>query len=143
MSKTQRLLLNLLQILFIVAAVLAWGHSLTLHALAGICFTFLSVWHLRLNRKMFVSIGKFFRAGVKNTKLKWQFQISILATSFWSIAIISGLLGLIAVFYTGDVEQAAFVHVHGVLARVGCVMVLIHIIQHHKHIAAYLAAGKV
>lgn len=131
-------MLNLLQLVMMIATVIAWGHSLALHVVAGASFALLSAWHLHLNKKMFVSIGKFFRAGAKDTKLKWQFQISILASSFWSIAIISGLLGLAAVFFTGDGDRAAFVHVHGVLARVGCVLVVIHVIQHFKHIAAYL-----
>jgi len=137
-NKTQRILLNVLQLFFMIAAIYSWDRNLMFHAFSGVTFTALTAWHLYLNKKMFITIGNFFRAGAKNSKLKWQFQVSIIASSFWSIAIIAGLLGLVSVSLTGSGEQASFVHVHGALARIGCLLVIIHAVQHYKQMKAYL-----
>ena len=137
-KKTVRFLLNLAQLIAMSAAVYTWDRNLTVHAISGALFAFLAVRHLQFNRRWFAFIGNFFREGAKNSRLKWQFYISLLSSIFWSLAILTGFLSLLAISSAVSTEQAAFVHIHGVLARLGCLIVLVHLVQHRKQINAYL-----
>ena len=137
-KKTTRFLLNLAQLIAMGAAVYSWDRNLTVHVIAGLVFAGLAVRHLQQNRRMFAFIGNFFKEGAKNSRLKWQFQLSLLASVFWCLAIFTGFFSLLTVTYSGNPNQAAFVHIHGVLTRLGCLIVIIHLVQHRKQISAYL-----
>ena len=120
------------------AAINTWDRNLTVHAVSGLIFAYLAVQHLQFNRRWFAFIGNFFREGAKNSRLKWQFYISLLTSVFWSMAILTGFLSILTLSSAVNSEQAAFVHIHGVLTRLGCVLVIVHLFQHRKQIGSYL-----
>jgi hypothetical protein len=109
--------------------------SPALHVLTGVACSFLFVIHFYLNRKAFAAFGK----GIKKIKplVKLKYLIDWLLIIIWGIAVILGFFALFS--YMGIINDIFdFKRLQGIFARVGGVLILIHIFQHGRQILSYI-----
>jgi len=124
-------------VVFIAIAMLGWRGHRPLHIFIGSACTLLFIIHVILNSRVLASFTKSIAKGKASVKIKLQCLIDYLLIIVWAITIITGFLALSARF-GGAASLLVFSRVHGVAAWVGCVIVLIHFIQHIKQIRSYL-----
>jgi hypothetical protein len=75
-------------------------------------------------------------AGKINQTVKGKYTIDVFLLVVWGIAIITGFLAIVP--YLNGIERSLFGRLHGITARLGLVLVVIHVIQHIPQIKSYL-----
>lgn len=132
--KALKIIINILMVAsLIICMPSSHNGDIFQHIIAGFTFTTLAILHFSLNRKWFMSISK----AIQLKKLKGstirQYIIDWLLITVWVFSIITGFLGLV---------NHVFVGMHGVSARLGCLLIIVHIFQHRKKIISYLSRRK-
>jgi hypothetical protein len=137
--KAVKIIVDIFMLFFIILSVVRWDGNPTFHIIVGSgCALFFTI-HFLLNIKPFAAMTKKF--GKLNGKIKLQYIVDLLLIIVWSVAIITGFIAIR--FYIGEAETAFKIgRVHGMFARVGCGLVLVHIIQHLKQIRSYFRRRK-
>jgi Flp pilus assembly pilin Flp len=122
-------------LLAVILSYIRWHGGPTSHTVAGIACSLLFAIHFWLNRKMFKVYCKSIKKLNKSTKLRYL--IDVLLVVVWSVAIITGFPALGV--YTGMIYESAFPfgRLHGVFARLGAVLIIVHVVQHSKQIKSY------
>jgi hypothetical protein len=134
-----KMIVNILMLIAVILSFRRFDGNPTVHVIAGIVCCVLFVIHYYLNRKTFTA----FRKGIRKLKtmVKLKYLIDWLLIIVWSIAIILGFIALFS--YLEIVESTSnFGRLHGVFARVGGVLILIHVFQHGKTILSYFKKKK-
>jgi len=132
--KLVKIVVDILMLIFLVLSLLRWSGDPTFHIIVGGIFIFLFIIHFILNAKMFIKMSeKFIQYKIK---LKLQYIVDSILILIWVIVTILGVLA--AINYLGNNPAIInFGRLHGVLGRVGCGFIGIHIIQHIKQIHSY------
>ena len=134
--KTAKIVVDILISVFLVLSFFRWEGNPSFHFTVGIaCALFFAI-HVCIHRKWMLSVTKSCLAGKLNKSLKARFIIDILLSIIWSVSIVTGFLA-IGSYVNGIESMAVFGRVHGLTARLGLVLVLIHIFQHRKQIKSY------
>jgi hypothetical protein len=139
-NKKIKIVVNILMLIAVILSYRRFDVNPTSHVIAGIICSLLFVIHFYLNRKTFTAFSK----GMKKLKLsvKLKYLIDWLLIIAWSIAIILGFFALLS--YLEILDTAFdFRRLHGVFARVGGVLILIHIFQHGRQFISYFKKKKV
>jgi len=97
------------------------------HFTVGIgCAIFFSA-HIFIHRKWIKAVTKSCLAGKLKKALMWKYIVNMLLLAVWGISIATGFLAIAL-----DVGG-----IHGITARIGAGLVVIHIIQHWPQIRSY------
>jgi len=106
------------------------------HYLLGLLFPVLLLIHIYLNRKWCITITKAFISGKPNQKTKRQYRTDLLLLVLWILVILSGFPAMGYAMGQGD-EFVIYKQIHVVLARIGSLVILIHLYQHKGQIYSY------
>ena len=134
--KVAKIIVDIFMLVFIILSVVRWDGDPTFHIVVGSgCILFFTV-HFLLNIKPLITMTKKFKK-IK-IKIKLQFIVDVFLIIVWGTAIITGFIDL--PFYIGEVTGIG--KLHGIFARVGCGISVIHLLQHYKQIWSYFKCKK-
>jgi len=128
--KTVKIIVDIFMLVFIILSVVRWDEDPTFHIIAGSGCALVFVIHFLVNIKPFATMTK--KCRKLNAKIKQQYIVDLLLIIVWCVAIITGFIAI--PFYLDDETIYRIGRVHGIFARVGCGLVVIHIFQHLKQI---------
>jgi len=132
-----KIIIDILMLLLIILSFASWYSAPTFHIIAGSACTLLFAIHVLLNRKWLESVTKNFKTGKVTARAKRLYIIDFLMIIVWGIATITGFLAIPS--YINETENTfGAIVIHGVSARFGCILVVVHIFQHMGQIRSYL-----
>jgi len=133
--KPVKIIVDISMIVFIVLSLLRWDGDPTFHITVGSVFAVLFIVHFILNIRPFIKMAEKF--GNLKVQIKLQFIVDILLIIIWSVVLVAGIIAAINYHNTGTFSHELG-RLHGVLGRIGCGFIGIHIIQHLKQILSYV-----
>jgi len=137
-SKRTKIIVDILMTVFLILSFIRWEvANFAFHAIVGIGCTLFFGMHIFIHRKWIVAMTKSCFAGTLSPALKWKCFVNMLLLVLWSISIVTGFIA-IAPFLNNPESVSVWGSLHGVTARIGVVLVVVHIIQHWSQIKAYL-----
>ena len=136
--KITKIIVDILMLFFVALSLIRQRGDPTFHIVVGSIFAVLFITHFILNAKTFISMSK--KLGKLKTSMKLQYGVDVVLLLIWSIVVITGII--IALNMSIDSSIRGISRFHGVLGRVGCGFILIHIIQHIKQIKSYFKVKK-
>ena len=127
---------------FLILSFVRWEASnFAFHAIVGIGCTLFFAIHIFIHRKWIKAVTKSLFAGKLNKALRWKYVIDVFLLVFWGVSIVTGFLA-IAPFLDGAGGLAVWGRLHGITARIGLALVVVHAIQHWPQIRSYLGMKK-
>ncbi|MCL2378727.1 MAG: hypothetical protein FWC77_06350 [Defluviitaleaceae bacterium] len=137
-SKTTKIIVDILMTVFLALSFVRWDNSnFAFHAIVGTgCALFFTV-HVCIHSRWLMAVTKSLLAGTIKKSLKWKYAVNILLLVVWGISIAAGFLA-VGYFSFGIGGMAVFSSIHGLTARVGLVLVVIHVFQHVPQIKSYM-----
>ena len=137
--KVTKIVIDILMLVFVILSLLRWSGDPTFHIIIGGSFCLLFIVHFLLNIKIFVSMTK--KLGKLKLLLKLQYAVDMVLLIIWSIVTVAGVIAAINYLSAGS-SVGGIGRLHGILGRVGCGFIGIHIIQHIKQILSYFKLKK-
>jgi len=137
--KLAKILVDIAMLVFLVLSLLRWSGDPTFHIVVGSIFSILFITHFLLNTKTFIAMSKKLRK--LKLLLKLQYAIDIILIMVWLVVIVAGIIAAVG-YINVDSATRGIGRLHGMLGRIGCGFILIHIIQHTKQIRSYFKTKK-
>ncbi|MCL2367555.1 MAG: hypothetical protein FWC72_01020 [Oscillospiraceae bacterium] len=141
-SKRAKIIVDILMTIFLILSFIRWEDSnFAFHAIVGIgCTLFFSL-HIFIHRKWIKAVTKSCFAGKLNKALKWKYIVDMLLLVVWGISIVTGFIAVVP-FLGEGAGVSLCARLHGITARIGLGLLLIHVIQHLPQIKSYLGIKK-
>ena len=139
-NKITKIIVDILMTVFLALSFVRWEGDPTFHLIVGTACTLFFIIHICIHRKWLRAVTKSWLDGKLNKPTKEKYTIDVLLLAVWGIAIITGFLAIAP--YIAGVERSVFGRLHGIFARLGLLLVVIHIIQHRTQIASYFKRNK-
>jgi len=130
-------------IVFLTLSFIRWdglGGAIYHFIVGSACALFFSV-HVFIHRKWIRATTKSCFAGKLNKALRGKYIVNILLLVVWAISIIAGFVAIVPFLSETD-GVTGLGRLHGVTARIGLALVIVHIIQHIPQIKSYLGINK-
>jgi len=141
-NKNTKVLVDLLMTIFLILSFVRWeAANFAFHAIVGIGCTLFFALHILIHRKWIASVTKSCLAGKLNPSIKWKYIVNMLLLAFWAISIVTGFLAIIP-FSDEAGGRSLWGGLHGITARIGLLLVVVHAIQHWPQIRSYLGIRK-
>ena len=137
--KFAKIIVDIFMLVFIVLSLLRWDGDPTFHIAAGSIFAILFIMHFVFNFRPFIKMTEKF--GKLKIQIKLQYIVDVLLILVWTIVLVAGIIAAFNYLSTGSLSHGLG-RFHGVLGRIGCGFIGIHIIQHIKHICSYFKVKK-
>jgi len=137
--KLVKIIIDITMLVFMVLSLLRWDSDPTFHIVAGSVFATLFIIHFLLNAKTFVSMSKKF--GKLKAQMKLQYIVDTILILIWIVVMVAGIIAAVSYINT-DSTLHGIGRLHGMLGRIGCGFILIHIIQHIKQICSYFKVSE-
>ena len=136
-SKSTKIIVDVLMTIFLALSFVRWEGDSTFHFVVGTGCTLFFALHICIHRKWLKSVTKSLLAGKLTGSLKGKYIVDVLLLAFWGISIAAGFLAVGYYVYAVESMQV-FGRLHGITARLGLALVIIHIFQHRGQIRSYL-----
>jgi len=137
--KPVKIIVDIFMLASLALSLLRWSGDPTFHIIVGGSFCLFFTVHFLLNIKMFMSMTKKF--GMLKFIMKLQYSVDVVLLIIWSIVTVAGVIAAINYIDAGS-SVGGIGRLHGVLGRVGCGFIGIHIIQHIKQLLSYFKVKK-
>jgi len=137
-----KIVVDICMTIFLILSFVRWHDSnFAFHAIVGTACGLFFALHVHIHRRWLAAVTKSWLAGKLNKTLKWKYIVNMLLLAVWGVSIASGFAAV--GYFVGDIEwMAVFSSIHGITARVGLGLVVVHVFQHRKQIASYIGIGK-
>ena len=140
-SKNTKITVDILMTVFLVLSFVRWqGSHFAFHAVVGVACTLLFATHIFIHRKWLKAVTVSCFTGKFNKTLKWKYLVDVLLLGFWGISIVTGFVAVAP--FLGEAGGGLWGRIHGLTARIGLGLIIIHIIQHLPQIKSYLGIKK-
>jgi len=141
-SKRTKIIVDILMTVFLILSFIRWDGigGATYHIIVGSACTLFFAVHIFIHRKWIKAVTKSCFTGKLNKTLKGKYIINMLLLVVWSISIITGFFAIAPFF--NDLGGSGIGRLHGITARVGLGLIVVHIIQHIPQIKSYIGIGK-
>jgi len=137
--KPVKIIVDISMLVFMILSLLRWEGDPTFHITVGSIFSILFIVHFILNFRPFLKMAEKF--GKLRIQIKLQYVVDVLLIMIWTIVLVAGIFA--AFHYLNTVSLShGLGRFHGVLGRIGCGFIGIHLIQHIKHIRSYFKIKK-
>jgi len=144
-STRTKIVVDIFMTTFLILSLVRWDGitGAAYHFFVGTaCALFFAI-HIYIHRKWIKACTKSFFEGKLNKALKGRYVVDMLLLIIWSVSIITGFVAITPFLNNTDTGIVSAVgRLHGLTARVGLVLVIIHIIQHIPQIKSYLGIKK-
>jgi len=128
-----KIIVDVLMTIFLILSFVRFDNDHpAFHFTVGIGCTIFFAAHIFIHRKWIKAVTKSCIAGKLKKSLKWKYIVNMLLLVVWGISIATGFLAIIM-----DVGN-----IHGIAARIGAGLVVIHIIQHWAQVKSYFIRKK-
>ena len=135
-SKGTKIFVDIFMLIFLALSFVRWDGDATFHFTVGIGCTLFFTAHVYIHRKWIKAMTKSCMAGKLKKSLRGKYIVNMLLLAFWGISIVTGFLAIGS--YVGGIEwMYVFSRTHGLAARIGLGLVVIHIVQHWSQIKSY------
>ncbi|MCL2406321.1 MAG: hypothetical protein FWC95_00175 [Defluviitaleaceae bacterium] len=140
-SKRAKIIVDICMVIFMVLSFIRWEESnFAFHAIVGIgCMLFFAT-HVFIHRKWIKAVTKSCFAGKIKKALRGKYIINMLLLLVWGVCITAGFVTIPP--FLSDAGSGFWSALHGVTARVGLGLVVIHIVQHIPVIKSYFGVKK-
>jgi len=102
----------------------------------GLCAFFFAL-HICIHRKWIKATTKLCFTGKLSKALRWKYIVDVLLFAVWGISIVTGFITMSP--FLSDMENISPLgRLHGITARFGLALIVIHLIQHIPQIKSYL-----
>ena len=136
-----KIVIDILMTIFLVLSFVRWDGDPTFHFVVGIGCTVFFAAHVFVHRKWIKAVTKSCLAGKLKKSVAGKYIINMALLIMWTTSIVTGFLAIGS--YVGDIEwMSVFSSIHGITARIGLGLVIIHIVQHWKQIKSYIVRKK-
>lgn len=135
-GKRTKIVIDIFMTIFLVLSFARWDGDPTFHFIVGTVCTLFFAAHVFIHRKWLRATTKSFIARKIKSALVGKYSVNMLLLVVWGICIVTGFLA-IGSFVFGVEWMFVFSRIHGITARVGLVLTIIHIIQHRVQIMSY------
>ncbi|MCL2379160.1 MAG: hypothetical protein FWC77_08575 [Defluviitaleaceae bacterium] len=141
-SRRTKIIVDILMMVFLILSFIRWSDvgGAIYHITVGSACALFFVIHIFIHRKWIVAVTKSCFAGKLNKALRWKYIVDMLLLIVWGVSIVTGFLAIAPFF--NDMSGSGIGRLHGITARVGLVLIIIHVIQHIPQIKSYLGIGK-
>ena len=142
-SRRTKIIVDIFMVLFLILSFVRWNGTggAAYHFSVGTACALFFATHIFIHRKWIKACTKSCFTGKLKQKLKWKYIINMLLLVFWSISIITGFIAIPPFF--NELEVASGIgRIHGITARIGLVLVVVHVIQHIPQIMSYMGIKK-
>jgi len=138
-SRRAKIIVDIAMTIFLILSFIRWNNSdPAFHLIVGTACTLFFAAHIFIHRKWLVSVTKSYLANKINSTLAGKYKVNVLLLAVWGTCIITGFLALGSLL--GGIEwMFLFSRIHGVTARIGLLLTVIHIFQHRNQILSYLS----
>jgi len=141
-NKRTKIIVDIFMTVFIILSFIRWDNAnFAFHAIVGIGCTLFFVLHIFIHRKWLKATTKSCFMGKLSKVLKGKYIINMFLLVVWGISIITGFIA-IAPFFSETYEVFLWGRVHGITARIGLALIIIHIVQHLPQIKSYIGIKK-
>lgn len=125
---------------FLILSFIRWDgtRGAIYHIVVGSLCAFFFTFHVVIHRKWLKATTKSFFSGKLNKALWGRYIINVLLLIVWNVSIITGFIAIAPFFAEGEAGQL-WGRLHGITARVGLGLVILHIIQHIPQIKSYMS----
>jgi len=125
--------------IFLVLSFIRWDGigGATYHFIVGTACTLFFIVHIFIHRKWIKACTKSFFAGKLNKALRGKYIVDMLLLVIWGISIITGYIA-IPPFLSDMGVTSGIGRIHGITARIGLGLIIIHVIQHIPQIMSYI-----
>ena len=139
-DRNKKIIVDIFMTIFLILSFIRWEGDPTFHLIVGtICAIFFTI-HVCIHRKWLKAVTESFMEGKINKTIKGKYIIDVLLLVVWVIAIVTGFLAIGP--YIAGIERSVFGRLHGVSARLGLLLIVIHIVQHRSQIISYIKKNK-
>jgi len=141
-NKHIKIAIDILMVIFIGLSFVRWEVSnFAFHAIVGSACALFFVAHVFVHRKWIRAATKSLFAGNLNKSLRGKYAVDMLLLAVWGVCIFTGFVAIAPLF--SEVPWAfAWGRLHGVTARIGLALVIVHAIQHIPQIISYFGIKK-
>jgi len=142
-SKRMKILVDISMVIFIILSFVRWdgmGGAIYHFVVGTGCALFFGL-HVFIHRKWIKATTKSCFAGTLNKTLRGKYVVNVLLLSVWGISIVTGFMALGP--FLSHMEGVSIIgRLHGITARIGLILVVIHAVQHLPQIKSYLGIKK-
>ena len=142
-SKRTKITVDIFMTIFLVLSFIRWDGmgGAAYHFIVGTaCALFFTV-HIMIHRKWIKACTKSFFAGKLSKTLKGKYIVDMLLLVVWGISIVTGFIA-IPPFLSDTSVASGIGRIHGIAARIGLGLIVIHVIQHIPQIMSYMGIKK-
>ena len=128
---------------FIILSFIRWDGvgGAVYHIIVGTLCSVFFAFHIFIHRKWIKATTKSCFAGKLNKALRGKYIIDILLLVVWGISIITGFIAVFPFFNEVD-GSFGWGRLHGITARIGLALIVVHAVQHIPQIKMYLGIKK-
>ena len=141
-STRTKIIVDILMVFFLILSFIRWEgiNGAIYHIVVGSACALLFAVHIFIHRKWIKAVSKSCFSGKLKEALKWKYTIDMLLLIVWSLSVVSGLFAILP--FLNNMGSSGIGRFHGITARVGLGLVIIHIVQHAPQIKSYIGVGK-
>ena len=137
-SKGTKIIVDILMVVFVILSFRRWDgmSGAAYHFIVGsACALFFGL-HVYIHRKWISAATKSFFTGKLAQALRGKYIINVLLLVVWSVSIVTGFMAIVP-FLSGMGGVSVIGRLHGITARIGLLLIIIHVIQHMPQIKSY------
>ena len=138
-SKKTKIIVDILMTIFLILSFIRWDGfgGAIYHIVVGIACALFFCLHIFIHRKWIKATTKSCFAGKLGKALRGKYIVDMLLLVIWGVSIVTGFIAVVPFF--GEIEAGlGWGRIHGLTARIGLVLIIVHIVQHIPQIKSYL-----
>ena len=141
-SRRAKIIVDILMIGFLILAFIRWDGfgGAIYHIVVGTVCALMFAIHIFIHRKWVISVTKSCLTGKLNKALKGKYIVDMLLIVLWGTSIITGYFAIVP--FLNDMSGSGIGRLHGITARIGLGLIVIHVIHHIPQIKSYMRVGK-
>ena len=142
-SRRTKIIVDIVMTVFLILSFIRWdgvGGAVYHIVVGSICALFFSI-HMFIHRKWIKATTKSCFVGKLNKSLRGKYVVNMLLLVVWSVSIVTGFIAIIP-FFSETYVGFGWGRLHGITARIGLALIVVHVIQHAPEIKSYLGVRK-
>ena len=143
-SRRAKIIIDIFMTVFVVLAFIRWDGTagVVYHiAVGSVCIALFGL-HVFVHRKWIKAVTRSCFAGVLKRAARWKYITDMLLIVVWSMSVVTGIVAIFP-FFGGELGPFEWGRFHGVTARIGLGLLVIHVLQHIPQIKSYLPIKRI